>query len=106
MKNKSILFTLSTICVLSFSACEKNQNVEPSATNKDSVLTIEAGKSKDQAIKKFMSISFGVDTANITYDAISKEYTLFGQLKLKRDSVEKNYDQANEYKAKYESQTN
>jgi energy-converting hydrogenase Eha subunit H len=102
MKKKLIPIFLVAICVLSFSACEKNKSVEPIAI-KEKPVDISV---KESAIKKFMSISFGVDTANIKYDKTAREYTLFGKFKLNRDTVEKSYDKANEYKAKYEPKSN
>jgi hypothetical protein len=113
MKKKFVPLLLASTLILSFSECKNEKDAQPSkpispvSMQKDSLSNSTADHQlsalKIKAITKFISISFGVDTANVSYDVTNEEFVMFGKYKYKRAVIEKDYDAANEYKLKYES---
>lgn len=56
---------------------------------------------KLQKMEKFISVAWGTPLSQISFNANSNEF-LVGKLLMKKDSVEKLYDVANEYKLNFE----
>ncbi|MCX2482107.1 hypothetical protein [Pedobacter sp. MR2016-24] len=76
--------------------CKKETNNGSDLENQ----VVSINKSDDDKVLKFLSISLGIDKQEIVTSG--KNY-IIREHKFNRDSVQAQYDRANEYKLKYET---
>ncbi len=84
------LSILGILVLASFASCKTEEIVSP----KNSL--------QNQALIKFLSVSFGVETNQVQYDQKNEKYVIAGKQSISIADAEANYAKANEYKLKYE----
>lgn len=103
-KNNNMLKILLLAMSLGFamSGCKKVPEEEQSAAQTD---VMQIDKTKLEKLERYISISTGLPQNQIIYDEIKEEFSVPGTpFKEKLKVMQKYYDEANEYKAKYEKQ--
>jgi len=102
MKRKLLIYLGQVIFVYLMSSsligCSKNDD-EKIEVSQVSIVAREA------KIERFISIMWGLDTSKVSFNSSTKEY-VFGEnaeFKMTRAEMENLYDNANEYRTKYET---
>ncbi len=96
-KKQNYLFRIAVIAVLLITTsvgCKKDVEVKPG---------LQTEMSDNSNLIKFLSISLNVPIDQVVFLKDEKEFVIYGKNRLSLDLIKKTYENANEYKAKYEN---
>ncbi|TCD27925.1 hypothetical protein EZ456_08230 [Pedobacter psychrodurus] len=96
MKKKICMLLLGSIGLISFQGCKKDVKTD------EAIGKTDVNNQSKEKLTKFLAITLGTTEGKVIYVDKDKEFIINGWFHKSLESVQGQYETANEYKANYE----